>query len=230
MNSIQERLVELRREIDALCEGCGRSPDEVEILAVSKTRSVEQVEAAVAAGQMAYGENRVGELVGKANELVGRDLSWHMIGSVQTNKLRDLCAVPGLKLLHSLDRVRLVDALQKQCEQQDLVLGCLLQINATGEEGKHGVRPAEVEVLAAHVVADCPRIDLQGVMAMGPLVGDPQPVFAEVTRILKGLRDRLGLPLATVSMGMTGDLPAAITAGSTLVRVGTGVFGPRSDG
>ena len=229
MTPIPQRLTKLRREIDELCERSGRSPGEVEILAVSKTREVAQVEAAVAAGQMAFGENRIQELVGKASELRDRGLAWHMIGSVQTNKLRDLCAVTGLKLLHSLDRVRLVDALQEQLERQDRRLACLLQIDATGEEGKHGVRPPDVEALAAHVIADCPRIELQGVMAMGPLTGDPKPVFIAVARILADLRDRLGLPLATVSIGMTGDLPAAIAAGSTLVRVGTGIFGPRSD-
>jgi len=228
MNSIADRLAGLRREIDELCDRCGRIPDSVEILAVSKTRGVAEVEVARSAGQRIFGENKIQELSGKASELADRGLGWHMIGSVQTNKLRDLCAVTGLEMLHSLDRARLAKALQAQLEQQSMRLSCLLQINATGEEGKHGLRPGEVEALAAQVLADCPGIELCGIMAMGPLNGDPAPVFAKVARILADLRDRLGLPLATVSMGMTGDLPAAIAAGSTLVRVGTGIFGPRS--
>jgi pyridoxal phosphate enzyme (YggS family) len=146
---------------------------------------------------------------------------------VQTNKAAALCAVPSLEVVHSVDRPRLVERLAAACAELGRELHVLLQVNATGEEQKHGVQPADALDLAREVVAAGPSLALDGVMAMGPLEGAPEPVFAEVATLLARLRDALGLPLPTLSLGMSGDLEAAVAAGSTLLRVGTDVFGER---
>ncbi|MBL9076425.1 MAG: YggS family pyridoxal phosphate-dependent enzyme [Planctomycetes bacterium] len=226
--AITRRLALLRLRIAGVCRLAGRPADAVELLAVSKLQPADAVRAAYAAEQRAFGENRVQELVAKAAALADLpDLRWHMIGSLQTNKVRDLLRVPGLVLLHSLDRVRLADELQRELDRAGRRLDVLVEIHATGEADKHGVAPADAPALVAHVQQHCPALRLQGVMAMGPLAGDPAPTFAAVAALHDELRRRSGLPLPTRSLGMSGDLEAAIAAGSTLVRLGTAVFGPR---
>ncbi len=227
MGEIANRLEALRLQVRDLCARADRDPESVSILAVSKTRNQVEIEEAAGAGQVQFGENRVQELSGKAVDLAERSLAWHLIGSLQTNKVKDLVVVPGIELLHSLDRMRLARALQKALEQTDRYLDCLLQVDATGDVAKHGARPEEVATLARRIISDCPGIRLQGVMAMGPLDSDPAPVFAHVGRILEDLRQETGLALPVLSLGMSGDIPEAIAAGSTLVRVGTAIFGPR---
>ncbi|HLQ37583.1 MAG TPA: YggS family pyridoxal phosphate-dependent enzyme [Planctomycetota bacterium] len=225
---IAHNLAAVRARLLQLCRSNGRDPDTVALLAVSKTQPAATVRAAHAAGQRRFGENRVQELVAKASELRElADLRWQLIGSLQTNKVKDLLAVPGLELLHSLDRAKLADELQKECARGGRSLDVLLQIDATGEASKHGVPPAAAAALLAHVRSRCPSLRVQGLMAMGPLAGDPAPVFAAVARLREHLRQVSGLPLPVLSLGMSGDLPQAIAAGSTLVRVGTAVFGTR---
>jgi len=224
---VAARLAEVRARIAAASARCGRDPHTVELLAVSKMQPAALVREAHAAGQAAFGENRVQELAAKARELADLDLAWHLIGSLQTNKVRALLDVRGLALVHSVDRHGLADALQTALASTARELPVLLQVNATGEEQKHGVDPRDAEALARHVVGACPALRLHGVMAMGPLAGDPAPVFAAVASLRAELRDRLGLELPVLSLGMTGDLEAAIAAGSTLVRIGTAVFGER---
>jgi pyridoxal phosphate enzyme (YggS family) len=228
MTTVAQNLAAVRARIAAACAASGRAPD-VALLAVSKRHPAERVREAVAAGHCAFGENRVQELVAKSAEL--RELAgirWHMIGSLQTNKVEDLLAVPNLELLHSLDRPRLADELQRELDRAGRTLDALLQLHATDEPSKHGCAPAAAEALVRHVCARCPRIRLVGVMAMGPLAGDPAPVFARVAEMRAALAAGCGLPLPVLSLGMTDDLEAAVAAGSTMVRIGTAVFGPRS--
>lgn len=219
---IGRRLDELRRRLG--------SPGEraVQLVAVSKRQPAAAVRAAHAAGQRDFGENRVQELVAKAQELADLPgIRWHLIGSLQTNKVRDLLAVPGLVLLHSLDRVRLADELQGELARQGRSLDALLQVHATDEPSKHGCPMDEAAALLAHVRGRCPALRVQGLMAMGPLEGDPAPVFAAVAALQDRLRADSGLSLPELSLGMSGDFPAAIAAGATLVRIGTKVFGAR---
>lgn len=207
---------------------CGRDPNHITLLAVSKTHSVDAIRAAYAAGQREFGENRVQELSIKARQLAElKDLRWHMIGSLQTNKVEELLAVPGLVLVHSLDRQRLADALQQQAARLGVQLPVLLQLHATGEASKHGCPMVGASALLEYVLARCPNLELQGVMAMGPLAGDPAAVFAAVHQELQTLRAQHGLPLPILSLGMSGDLQAAIAAGSTMVRLGSAIFGER---
>lgn len=228
MTTIAERLTAVRAQIAAAAARCGRPSSSVALLAVSKTHPAAAVREAHAAGQRAFGENRVQELVAKARELADLpDVRWHLIGSLQSNKVRELLAVPNLELVHSLDRVSLADELQRQLARTGRRLGVLLQANVTGEASKHGVAPAEAMTLLDKVLHDAPLLAVQGVMAMGPLDGDPAPAFATAAALRDRLRATSGLPLPVLSLGMSGDLDAAIAAGSTLVRIGTGVFGAR---
>jgi pyridoxal phosphate enzyme (YggS family) len=221
-------LAAVRARIAAACRAAGRDPDTVALLAVSKTHSAASVRAAAAAGQRRFGENRVQELLAKAGELADLpDLRWHLIGSLQTNKVRDLLRVPGLELVHSLDRVRLADELQRELARVGGSLAVLLQIDATGEATKHGCAIADAPALLAHVHTRCPALSVHGVMAMGPQRGDAGPAFRAVAALADDLRRASGLPLPVASLGMSGDLEGAVASGSTMVRVGTAVFGGR---
>jgi pyridoxal phosphate enzyme (YggS family) len=228
VTTIADRLGQVRAQIAAAAKRCGRPRADVALLAVSKTHPAAAVRAAHAAGQRAFGENRVQELAAKASELADLpDLRWHLIGSLQTNKVRELLAVPNLELVHSLDRVSLADELQRQLARTGRRLDVLLQANVTGEANKHGVAPADAMDLLDNVLHHAPLLAVQGVMAMGPLDGDPLPAFAAAAALRDRLRATSGLPLPVLSLGMSGDLDAAIAAGSTLVRIGTAVFGAR---
>lgn len=226
-----DRLAAVHARIAAAATAVGRTAAAVQLLAVSKFHPVAAVRAAHACGQRAFGENRVQELVAKAAEVADPgglgDLQWHMIGSLQTNKVRDLLAVPGLALLHSLDRPRLADALQHELAPAGRQLSVLLQLHVTGEATKHGCPPAQAVALGLHVRDRCPALRLEGIMAMGPLDGDPRAAFAAAMAVRGELARATGLPLPAVSLGMSRDLELAIAAGSTIVRVGTDVFGNR---
>ncbi|MDA0372597.1 MAG: YggS family pyridoxal phosphate-dependent enzyme [Planctomycetota bacterium] len=230
MSAIADRLASVRARIEQACAAAGRDACSVQLLAVSKRHPPSAVREALAAGQSLFGENRVQEFAPKAAELAGSGARWHFIGSVQTNKAAALCAVPSLEVLHSVDRPKLVERLAVACGELRRSLRVLIQVNATGEDQKHGVLPADALALAREVVAAGPALALDGVMAMGPLDGAPEPVFADVAALHARLRDALGVPLPTLSLGMSGDLEAAIAAGSTLVRIGTDVFGERVAG
>ena len=228
MTTIAERLKRVTASIEQACLACDRDPATVQLLPVSKRQPAAAVVDAMEHGLVEFGENRVQELCAKSAELRSVPVRWHMIGSLQTNKIDQLLGVEGLETLHSLDRVRLADGLQASLASKSKSLRILLQIDATGEEAKHGASPDEVQSLLDHVVRNCPALSPVGVMAMGPLRGDSANVFANVARLHDDLRQASGLALPTRSLGMTHDMAAAIAAGSTMVRVGTGVFGPRA--
>lgn len=228
-SEVIQRLAVVRARIDAAVVAAGRAHGAVELLAVSKFHPSSSVRAAHEAGQRAFGENRVQELSQKAFEVADLDgVQWHMIGSLQTNKAKDLLDVPGLAMLHSLDREKLADELQKELGKRGRTLRALIQVHATGEETKHGCLPENVRALLAHIRSKCPSIAIEGLMAMGPLEGDPAPTFALVGALLRDLRAETGLALPVLSMGMSGDLETAVLHGSTIVRVGTDIFGARA--
>jgi pyridoxal phosphate enzyme (YggS family) len=208
------------------CARVGRDAASVQLLAVSKTRLASEVDEAVCAGQVAFGENRVQELAAKAIAADART-EWHLIGSLQTNKVRQLLGVPRLALVHSVDRAAVADALEARLAEQNRSLDVLVQVEATGEPAKRGVGLGALAELAEHVVRECRHLRLRGLMGIGPLAGNPLPVFRAIAAARHALEDRLGLALPVLSTGMSDDLEPAIEAGSTLVRVGTALFGPR---
>ena len=228
MSTVAANLARVRERISAACARAGRA-GAVELLAVSKTHPAAAVREAHAAGQCLFGENRVQELAAKSAEVAALSgLQWHLIGSLQTNKVGDLLRVPGLALVHSLDRVRLADELQRHLARLGRRLDVLLQVHATDEPTKHGCPFDEAPALLGHVQASCPNVVVRGLMAMGPLEGDPAPAFVRTASLCSDLRARSGLDLPILSLGMTSDLEAAIAAGSTLVRIGSAVFGQRA--
>ncbi|MFT4512092.1 MAG: pyridoxal phosphate enzyme (YggS family) [Planctomycetota bacterium] len=228
MSGIAANFAQVRERIASACEAAGRAFGDVELLAVSKYNPADAVREALAAGQVAFGESRVQELVAKANELQAEPtLQWHIIGSVQTNKVRDIVRVPNLALVHSVDRVKLANELHRELVANDRQLNVLLQVNATDEEQKHGCLPGDARALLDHISAKCPSLNVCGLMAMGPLQGEARPVFDRVVALRDDLRKASGLALDTLSLGMSGDLEQAIAAGSTMVRVGTALFGAR---
>lgn len=205
----------------------GRDPATVRLLAVSKTWPADSVREAAAAGQRAFGENYVQEGVAKVDELAGLGLEWHFIGPLQSNKTR--LVANRFSWVHSIDRLKIAERLSEQRDVHLPPLEVCIQVNVSGEASKSGVAPAELPDLA-RAVAVLPRLRLRGLMA----IPEPTPdVALQRARFasLRAMRNELnaaGFALDTLSMGMSDDLEAAIAEGSTLVRVGTAIFGSRN--
>ena len=226
--SIIENLTAVRRRIDDAARAAGRDPADVRLLAVSKTRPVEAIEAAMTTGQVQFGENSAQDLRDKSRALAGRDIEWHFIGSLQKNKVKYVvgCAT----LVHSVDSLALAEALSARCVRVgEAPIGVLLQVNLSGEESKGGTTRAEALELARSIHA-LPGVDLRGLMTMPPFSLQPEeaaPWFAGLAALAAEGRAQ-GLPLSELSMGMSGDLEVAVAHGSTIVRVGTAIFGRRT--
>ncbi len=216
----------------AAADRAGRSPGEVTLVAVTKTRTIDEIRAVVDAGVLDLGENYVQEMEEKAEVLAGLPVRWHAIGHLQTNKVRKIA--PFVSLVHSVDSLRVAEELEKRARAAQRQVPFLLQVNVAGEESKFGVAPEEAPPLAEQL-AKLEHARLVGLMTMPPYCEDPEvnrPYFVR----LRQLRDQLidsGVPADTLrhlSMGMTCDFEVAIEEGATLVRVGTAIFGPRDNG
>ena len=227
MTTIAARLDAVRARIAAAARHAGRDPADVKLLAVSKTWPAEAVREAAAAGQRAFGENYVQEGVDKVEALRALGLEWHFIGPLQSNKTR--LVANRFAWVHSIDRLKIAERLAEQRDVHLPPLDVCIQVNVSGEASKSGVAPADLPELA-RAVASLPRLRLRGLMA----IPEPTPdVALQRARFasLRMLRDELnaaGLGLDTLSMGMSDDLEAAIAEGSTMVRVGTAIFGSRA--
>lgn len=229
MTSIQQRLAQVRREIHAAEARYGRAPGSVTLLAVSKTWPLEDILEAAAAGQTHFGENYVQEAVAKIDACppeLGQGLEWHFIGHIQSNKSRDVAC--RCHWVHSVDRLKLARRLSEQRPEQLPALNICLQVNISQESSKAGLAPDQVLPLA-HQVSQLPRLRLRGLMAIpapGRDIDQQRAVFRQVRQLQQQLIDD-GLALDTLSMGMSGDMEAAIAEGATLVRIGTAIFGQR---
>ncbi len=220
MQDIRANVERVRERVARAAERAGRRPEDVLLVAVSKTVEAERVRAAVAAGITALGENRVQEARAKIAE-IGRPAAWHLIGHLQTNKARD--AVELFDVIHSVDRVELARELDRRAHARDRVVRVLLQVNVGGEATKGGVAPAAVaETLEA-------LVPLRNLAVRGLMTIPPEVERAEEARgwfqALRKLAERHALP--ELSMGMSGDFEVAVEEGATMVRVGTAIFGPR---
>ncbi len=230
MNTISLNLEQVRTRIAAACQAAGRAPSEVTLLAVSKTFGPEAVHEAAACGQRAFGENYLQEAVEKMAHLEGvagvPHLEWHCIGPIQSNKTR--LVAEHFDWAHTVDRLKIAQRLSQQRPAHRGPLNVCLQVNIDGGANKSGVAPEEVLALAREI-APLPGLVLRGLMT----IPEPAPDFASQRAVhlrARALFDQLraqGLALDTLSMGMTADLEAAIAAGSTMVRVGTAIFGGR---
>lgn len=212
-------LAVVRGRIAAACLSCGRDPQSVELVAVSKTQPIASVRAAYAAGQRVFGENYVQELVSKAAACADLEgIRWHFIGHLQRNKAKDVARVGAT--IETVDSVRLAEALNERATQDGRSLAVFLQVNVDGEAQKSGCAPAEVGAIVAAIRA-LPALSLDGFMTVPRAEIDPRAAFAEL-RALAREHD-----VAHLSMGMSSDLEAAIAEGATHVRVGTAIFGAR---
>ncbi|MCA9523414.1 MAG: YggS family pyridoxal phosphate-dependent enzyme [Myxococcales bacterium] len=228
---IAPRIEVVRRRIELACRAAGRPVDAVTLLAVSKTQPDAAIRAAVAAGQRDFGENYAQELLTKMDALADQPIRWHFIGHLQRNKAKKL--VPRLYALHTLDSPRLVEAMLPHLHGRERPLQIYVQVNVAGEAQKSGVAPAELaEMLAA--IPLHPGLELCGLMTMPPFDVDPTPHFVELARLLERHRSALPpeqqLTFSGLSMGMSDDFERAIGCGSTVVRLGTVLFGPRQGG
>ena len=226
MTTIAANLQSVHQRIADACAAAQRHVNEVTLLPVSKTFGPEAVREAHAAGETAFGENYIQEAVEKQALLADLPLQWHCIGPIQSNKTR--LVAQHFAWAHTIDRLKIAQRLSEQRPQEMPPLSVCIQVNIDGGASKAGVPPGEALALAREISA-LPRLKLRGVMT----IPEPAQDFAAqlaVHRRARALYDELraaGLPLDTLSMGMTGDLEAAIHAGSTMVRVGTAIFGAR---
>ena len=227
MTMIATNLHTVHTRIEAACRAAGRDPGAVVLLAVSKTFGPEAVEAAYAAGQTAFGENYIQESVQKITQLRHLPLQWHCIGPIQSNKTR--LVAEHFDWVHTVDRLKVAQRLSEQRPAGMAPLQVCIQVNVDGGATKSGVMPAEALALAQQVAA-LPNVRLRGIMSI------PEPAIDFVAacalfscaRALFDALNAAGLALDTLSMGMSADLEAAIHEGSTLVRVGSAIFGGRT--
>ena len=227
MKPLGEILEEVRGRIAAACRRAGRSPDDVEIVAVTKTHGAEVVQEAWEAGLSTVGENKVQEAAWKKPASVSGP-SWHLIGHLQSNKVRH--ALELFDFIHSVDSVKLADRINLIADEIGASPHILLEVNVSGEKSKSGMKPEEVRPTVEHIMSECPRITLEGLMTMAPFSDDPEdarPCFRRLRELRDSLEKDLGIGLPRLSMGMSGDYEVAVEEGATWVRLGTVLFGER---
>jgi pyridoxal phosphate enzyme (YggS family) len=220
MHDIRAGLLRVQERIAAAAQRAGRRADDVLLIAVSKTVEVDRIKEAIAAGVAALGENRVQEAKTKV-EALGRPVPWHLIGHLQTNKVKD--AVALFDVVHSIDRLEVARELEKRAAAAGRPVDVLLEINVANEPTKSGFAPDAVAA-ALDTIAGMAHLKVRGLMAIPPIVERPEdsrPAF----RTLRALAERH--KLGELSMGMSGDFEVAVEEGATMVRVGTAIFGPR---
>jgi len=227
MSTIAENLAAVRQRIAEAAWRADRQPKSVTLIAVSKNHTVSAIEEAYAAGQRDFGENYVQEAREKYASLPYPDIRWHIIGHMQTNKVRNI--LPFTHMVQSLDSAKLADEISRRSAQVSFVMPVLIQVSLAHEEQKSGVEPEELPALIDHVLS-LPNLSVQGLMTMPPLVpaDEARPLFARLRELRDEMETRFaGVALPVLSMGMSGDFEEAIAEGATMVRVGTAIFGER---
>lgn len=228
--SIRENIQRVQARIEHACLKSGRRPEEIRLIAVTKSVEVPQIEAAIEAGIREIGENRVQEALPKFDKIKA-PVTWHMIGHLQTNKVNK--ALEFADMIQSVDSLRLAEAIQKRADRLDRDIEVLVEVNTSGEASKFGFAPEEV-VSAVEEIAHMPRLRVKGLMTIGAFLPDPEdvrPCFVRLRHLREQIRER-SLPhvdLEILSMGMTDDFEVAIEEGSTMVRVGRAIFGDRPE-
>ena len=230
MNTVQDNLLNIKNEITEIAKKCERDPNTIQLIAVSKTKPVEQIMEAINAGQLAFGENYVQEGIEKIQyfekNMPNNDLIWHFIGPLQSNKSK--LVAEHFDWMHTIDRFKIAQRLSDQRPNHMAKLNVLIQVNISQEASKSGVKPEEVTDLVKQIVA-LPNLNLRGLMAIPEIENDYDKqlnVFTKMQQLLHSLQKDYPF-MDTLSMGMSGDMPAAISAGSTMVRIGTAIFGAR---
>ena len=228
MNTIRDHLNEVRENIQKACEKAGRSPQEVTLIAVSKTKPLFMLEEAYEAGARDFGENKVQEILEKHPKMP-EDARFHMIGHLQRNKVKQV--LPHAVLIHSVDSYRLAEQISQEAGKLGITAKILLEVNVAKEESKFGMMPEDVEEMAGQIAA-LPHLQIEGLMTIAPFVDDPEknrPVFRKLYQLSVDIKKKNidTVNMSVLSMGMTGDYQVAVEEGATMIRVGTGIFGAR---
>ncbi len=226
--SIKDNIEEVKNKIAAACQEAGRAPEEVTLIAVSKTKPVELLREAYDCGCRDFGENKVQELLDKY-EVMPKDIRWHMIGHLQRNKVKYI--VDKVALIHSVDSLRLAEEISREAVKKDTCVNILIEVNVAEEETKFGVTCNEVKKLVQDI-AKLPNIRVKGLMTIAPFVENAEqnrPIFSKLRKISVDIMEENidNITMEILSMGMTGDYVVAVSEGAACVRVGTGIFGVR---
>jgi pyridoxal phosphate enzyme (YggS family) len=226
MTSIAENLERLREQIAQAAAKSGRSVDDVELVAITKTHAAEKVHEAIQAGQSLFGESRVQEARAKIPELPSA-IRWHFVGHLQKNKIRH--ALPLFEMIHSIDSLALAQEVNRIAQEQGMHPRVLIEANVAGEGSKFGFAPDKLREQMEELLA-LPRLSVLGLMTIPPLSEEPEPsrkYFVQLRELRDRLQTEFRVDLAQLSMGMTQDYAVAVEEGATLVRVGTAIFGER---
>ena len=226
---IRDNLAGIHARIEAACARADRDPSEVGLICVSKTKPAEAVREAYDAGERLFGENKVQEIREKAPVLPS-DIRWHMIGHLQTNKVKQV--IGHAAMIHGIDSLRLAQAVSKEAVKAGIVMPVLIEVNMAAEESKFGILPEDAAAFAGEILP-LPGIRIEGLMTIAPYTENPEEnrvYFRSLRKLLVDINAKYSdnLCMHVLSMGMTGDFEVAIEEGATFVRVGTGIFGERN--
>lgn len=228
MKSMEQNIAQVRQNIAQAAKKVGRNPEDILLLAVSKTKPVEQIKEAVSYGLTSLGENKVQEIMDKY-EPMGEGIHWHLIGHLQTNKVKYI--IDKVDMIHSVESIRLAEEIEKRAAAKNKVMDILVEINIAQEESKFGIPVNEVESFLQEL-SKFSHIRIRGLMTVAPFVENPEEnrlYFRKMRELLVDINTKKidNINMDVLSMGMTGDYMVAIEEGATIVRVGTGIFGER---
>ena len=226
---LETQLKEVEAKIQAACDRAGRTREEVTLIAVSKTKPIEMLQEAYDLGVRVFGENKVQEITAKYDALPD-DIHWHMIGHLQTNKVKYI--IDKVDLIHSVDSVKLAETIEKEAAKHNLTANILIEVNVAQEESKFGLKTEEV-LPFIEKIANFEHIKVCGLMTIAPFVDNPEEnrhIFANLHKLSVDINEKNidNVYVNILSMGMTNDYEVAIEEGATMVRVGTGIFGARN--
>ena len=230
-SSIAERYKQIEERKNAAALRSGRNPEDIVLMAVTKTHTPDEINQAIAAGALDIGENRVQELVEKYVKV--SPVRWHLIGHLQTNKVRNI--IDKVVMIHSVDSIRLAKEIDKRAGNAGRIMDILIEINSAMEETKSGIAAQDLRALCDEITGECCNVRIRGIMCIPPMAAEPEearPYFREARELFEEMKT-WELPQEkfrpdTLSMGMSGDFEVAIEEGSTIVRVGSSIFGPRN--
>lgn len=225
---LKENLTAVEQHVAEACKRAGRARDEVTLIAVSKTKPVEMLEEIYNNGIRDFGENKVQEMCGKM-DVLPTDIKWHMIGHLQRNKVKYI--IDRVCLIHSVDTYRLAEEINIQAKKRGIIVPILVEVNIAGEESKFGTSASDA-ILLVEEISKLENIRIQGLMTIAPYVDNPEDnrlYFRKIKQLSVDITNKNidNVSMKILSMGMTGDYEVAIEEGSTMVRVGTGIFGER---
>lgn len=226
---VKENLQLVEQNIISACEKSGRDRSEVTLIAVSKTKPVSLIEEAYDCDIRDFGENKVQE-INEKYPVMNKDIRWHLIGHLQRNKVKYI--IDKVALIHSVDSVRLAEQIQHEAEKANVIMDILVQVNVANEDTKFGLKPEETEDVI-RTISKFPNIRIKGLMTIAPFTDNPEdnrPYFKNLKQLAVDIEEKNidNVTMDCLSMGMTGDYQVAIEEGSTMVRVGTGIFGERN--